>query len=143
MKFARQSQFLQEEFELAELVFDSAKQGNAVAGIRGSVAIARQLLYQAGSVCIDMCMQPTPGSDVVVLIGQLLDSKRPDHGIKDIPVHLLCEGNAISRKTTNDVGEFEFGIESPQELQLSFGITGRRKLIVPIPSSKTNESTIV
>lgn len=134
MKFAQQ--LAKEEFEVAELVFDSARQP-LVAGVRATAAVARQLLYRAGSVCIDMCMHPKPGSDAIVLIGQLLDSKRQDHGIKDIPVHLICDGDTISRKTTNQVGEFEFGIETPLELQLSFGIAGRRKLIVPIPGVKS------
>lgn len=133
MKFAQQ--LAKEEVEVAEIVFDSANQP-PVAGVRATVAVARQLLYRAGSVCIDMCMQPKPGSDAVVLIGQLLDSQRQDHGIKDIPVHLLCDGDTISRKTTNHVGEFEFGIETPVDLQLAFGIAGHRKLIVPIPGLK-------
>ena len=141
MKFAQQSQF-GEEFEIAELMFDSAAQAVTAEGTRGSTGIARQLLFQAGSVCIDMCMQPKLGSEAVVLIGQLLDSKHPDHGIKNISVQLLCEGNAISHKKTNDMGEFEFGIEGPQDLQLAFGIAGRRKLIVPLPSSRANEPTI-
>ena len=80
-----------------------------------------------------MCIQPKPGSDAVVLIGQLLDSRHPDHGIKDIQVQLLSEGTAISNKKTNATGEFEFGIDCSQDLQLSFWITGRRKLVVPLP----------
>ena len=133
MEFGKQSRASDEKFEVAELVFDSAEQGKRD-GVRGSAAVARQLLYQAGSVCIDMCMQPRPGSEEVVLIGQLLDSNRPDHGIKDIPVRLLQDGDTISRKTTNHVGEFEFGIEAPQDLELAFGIAGRRTVIVPVPS---------
>ena len=142
MKFANQPQsWAREEFDVAELVFDS-DQHSPAAGVRGSATIARQLVYRVGSICIDMCMQPKPGSDAMVLIGQLLDSKHPDHGIGDIPVHLLCEGGMISRKRTNTVGEFEFGIESPQALQLSFGIAGRRKLIVPLPSTKDNSQLV-
>ncbi|HSS97803.1 MAG TPA: hypothetical protein VLK33_12270 [Terriglobales bacterium] len=131
MTFAEQSNSV--EVAVAELIFDSATQAGATEGTRGTAPIARQLLFQAGTLCIDMCVQPKPGSDAVVLIGQLLDSRHPDHGIKDIPVQLLCEGTAISNIKTNEVGEFEFGIECPQDLQLSFGITGRRKLVVPLP----------
>jgi hypothetical protein len=132
----RQGSCSMENFELAELVFDSAAQGNT-AGVRASAAIARQLLYKAGSVCIDMHMQPKPGSDSVVLIGQLLDSKRPDQGIKDTPVRLLCDGDTISHQKTNHVGEFEFGIEPLNHLQLAFGIAGRKTVIVPVPDTKT------
>ena len=136
MNFAKQSNSGQ-EVELAELIFDSTKQSTATEGTRSTAAVARQLLFQAGSLCIDMCVQPKPGSDIVVLIGQLLDSRHPDHGIKDIPVQLLCEGHTISDDKTNDVGEFEFAIECRQDMQLSFGIAKRRKLIVPLPTAST------
>jgi hypothetical protein len=135
MTFAEQSN--SGEFAVAELIFDSAKQAGTTEGTRSTSPIARQLLFQAGSLCIDMCVQPKPGSDAVVLIGQLLDSRHPDHGIKDIQVQLLSEGTAISNKKTNAAGEFEFGIDCSQDLQLSFWITGRRKLVVPLPVAPT------
>jgi len=118
--------------ELARLVFDSAQQALA-AGVRGGYASARQLLYKSGSVCIDMRMQPKPGSGSVLLIGQLLDSTRPTHGIGDVPVSLLSEGDALSHKKTNDVGEFDFGFEGLRHVQLVFGIGERRTLVVPVP----------
>jgi hypothetical protein len=126
-----------EQTDVATLVFDSSKQAGPVDGIRGTAAVARQLLFQAGSLCIDMCMQPRPGTDAIVLVGQLLDSRHPEHGMRNIPVQLLCEGNTISDKKTNDLGEFEFGVQSQHDMQLSFGIAGRRKLVVPLPLAPT------
>jgi len=123
-----------EKFELATLVFDSSKVALA-AGVRGGYASARQLLYKSGSVCIDMHMQPKPGSESVVLMGQLLDSTRPAHGIGDVPVSLLCEGDTLSRKTTNQVGEFEFGFGAVRDVQLVFGIGESRLLVVPVPNA--------
>jgi len=124
--------------ELASLVFDSTLQPIA-AGMRGSSAVVRQLLYKSGSVCIDMRMQPKPGSDAVVLMGQLLDSAKPDHGVSGIPVSLLCEGDTVSRARTNDVGEFDFGFTALDHLQLVFGIGGNRTIIVPVPDAKSAE----
>lgn len=66
-------------------------------------------------------------------MGQLLDSARPDHGIRDILVSLLCEGDTVSRKRTNDVGEFDFGLAELKRLQLAFGLTESRTLVVPVP----------
>ena len=123
-----------QKFELATLVFDSSKVVT-LAGVRGGYAPARQLLYKSGSVCIDMQMQPKPGSDSVVLMGQLLDSSRPAHGIGDVPVSLLCEGDTLSRKTTNQVGEFEFGFGAVRDVQLVFGIGESRLLVVPVPNA--------
>jgi hypothetical protein len=119
--------------EMANLVFDSAEQA-LVAGVRGSAASARQLLYKLGSICIDLRVQPTPGADSVVLVGQLLDSTRPTHGIGDILVSLLSQGSAISHKKTNDFGEFDFGFESQSETQLAFGIEKSRTIVVPVPN---------
>jgi hypothetical protein len=118
--------------ELARLLFDSALQPIAL-GVRGGSPIVRQLLYRSGSVCIDMRMQPTPGSDSVVLMGQLLDSSKPDHGVSGIPVSLLCGGDTVSRGQTNDVGEFDFGITALDRLQLVFGIGASRTIVVPVP----------
>src|SRR5208282_4632556 len=122
--------------ELARLLFDSALQPMA-AGMRGSSAVVRQLLYRSGSVCIDMRMQPKPGSDSVVLMGQLLDSAKPDHGVSGIPVSLVCAGDTVSRGRTNDVGEFDFGITALDHLQLVFGIGGSRTIIVPVPDGES------
>ncbi len=120
--------------ELANLVFDSAEQG-LLAGVRGQSASARQLLYKLGSICIDLRVQPTPGSDSVVLIGQLLDSTRPTHGISDILVSLLSKGAAISHKKTNNFGEFDFGFEALRETQLAFGLETSRTIVVPVPDA--------
>jgi hypothetical protein len=120
------------KLELAQLLFDSALQPIAV-GVRGSSPAVRQLLYRSGSVCIDMRMQPKPGSDSVVLMGQLLDSAKPDYGVSGISVSLLCSGDTVSKGQTNDVGEFDFGLTALDHLQLVFGIGNSRTIIVPVP----------
>jgi hypothetical protein len=124
------------KLELARLLFDSAFQPIAV-GVRGSSPVVRQLLYKSGSVCIDMRMQPKPGSDSVVIMGQLLDSAKPDHGVSGIPVSLLCQGDTVSRGKTNDVGEFDFGITALDHLQLVFGIGDSRTIVVPVPDGES------
>jgi hypothetical protein len=119
------------KLEVAKLVFDSTLQPLAV-GVRGSPAV-RHLLYKSGEVCIDVHTQPKPGSDSVVLIGQLHDSTKPDRGISGIPVSLLCDGDTVSRGRTNDVGEFDFGLTALDHLQLVFGVGGSRTIVVPVP----------
>jgi len=120
--------------ELAQLVFDSNETPYRD-GLRGSSGVARQLLYKAGSICIDMRMQPTPGSNAVVLVGQLLNSSRPDHGIGEIPVTLISKGDAISQKRTNRFGEFDFGADALEDAQLIFGLGTRQNIIVPVPDT--------
>jgi hypothetical protein len=121
------------KLDLAILQFDSDRQ-LMVAGLRSSGhASARQLLYKSGTVCIDMRMQPTPGSESTLLIGQLLDSMLPGHGIGGIPVSLMSKGNTVSRKQTSPNGEFDFGLKDSTEVQLVFGIGDSRTIVVAVP----------
>jgi hypothetical protein len=122
------------KLELAMLVSDSALQPVA-AGVRGSYPV-RQLLYKSGNICIDMRMQPRPGSDSMVLMGQLLDSANPDHGLGGVAVSLLGAAGTVKRNKTNDVGEFDFGIDALKHLQLVFGMGKRRTIIVPVPDGE-------
>ena len=72
----------------------------------------------------------------MVLTGQLMDSMMPTHGISGVPVSLLCDGNTLSRKQTNDFGEFDFGFEAPHDVQLAFGLDNNcRTLVVPVPDT--------
>jgi hypothetical protein len=120
---------------MATLIFDSAEQAVA-AGIRGTAPCARQLLFRSGSVCVDMRIQPKPGTEGVVLVGQLMDSLHPSHGLGGVPVSLLCGGDTVLHKKTNDVGEFDFGFEDPRDLQLAFGLANRNVLFVAVPDAK-------
>lgn len=124
------------KFEIARLLFDSALQP-VTAGVRSTASVVRQLLYRSGSICIDMRMQPKPGSQLMVLIGQLLDSAKPDHGISGIPVSLLCKGDTLSQSRTNDVGEFDFGVTAADHLQLVFGMADTRNIVVPVPDGES------
>jgi len=123
------------KLDLAVLQFDSLLQPLAV-GVRSGHNSARQLLYKSGSVCIDMRMQPTPGSESIVLIGQLLDSMDPGHGIGGIPVSLLSKGDTVSRKQTNQDGEFNFDLDSIPDMQLVFGVSDNRTIVVAVPQGR-------
>jgi hypothetical protein len=125
------------KLDLAVLQFDSEREP-LVAGVRSGHGSARQLLYKSGSVCIDMRMQPTPGSESIILIGQLLDSLNPGHGISGIPVSLLSKGDTVSRKETNNAGEFDFGLNLQRELQLVFGIGESRTIVVSVPDGMSS-----
>jgi hypothetical protein len=122
------------KLDLATLQFDSDQQPLA-AGMRSGSASARQLLYRSGSVCIDMRMEPTPRSESIVLVGQILDSMNPSHGLGGVPVSLLSKGDTVSRKRTNDNGEFDFGLELGRDMQLVFGIERTRTIVVAVPET--------
>jgi len=120
---------------VAQLAFDSFHQPGA-AGLRGSSgAVPRQLLYKCGTLCIDMRLEPKPGSNYVVLVGQLVDAKKPLEGYDAVPVSLLSEGDKLSETKTNQFGEFHFGFESVKHMQLFFGIE-RSAVLVPLPEGQ-------
>jgi hypothetical protein len=134
-KLQREARFPSGKLELAVLQFDSDRVALAP-GVRSGHASGRQLLYRSGSMCIDMRMQPTPGTESVVIVGQLLDSKNPDHGIGGIPVSLLARGDTLSRKRTNEDGEFDFGVETVRNMQLEFRMNEHRTIVVAVPESQ-------
>jgi len=122
--------------EVAKLAFDShARKG--LAGTRGSsVGVPRQLLYKCGTLCIDIRLEPKPGSNYVVLVGQLIDAQEPLHGSNDISVSLFGSEDKVSETSTNKFGEFYFGFQSAKHMQLFFGMESRA-LMVPLPETHT------
>jgi hypothetical protein len=130
------------KLDLAILQFDSDRQPLA-AGMRSGQGAARQLLYKSGSLCIDMRIQPNLGSESIVLIGQLLDSMNPGHGIGGIPVSLLSKGDMVSRKQTNEAGEFDFGVEPGRDMQLVFGIGESRTIVVSVPEGGDSSNRVM
>jgi hypothetical protein len=129
------------KLDLATLYFDSDRQPLAD-GMRSAHATARQLLYKSGSFCIDMRIEPTRRSASIVLMGQLLDSMHPGHGISGAAVSLLSKGTTLVRKQTNAAGEFDFGLEPRGNMQLVFGIGNSQTIIVSVPdvTVRTNPS---
>jgi hypothetical protein len=121
----------------AQLVFDSEHR-NWMTPVRGDCIPARQLLYKAGSVCIDMHIQPKLGSISAFLTGQVLDSKRPNRIMRGVSVSLWSAGSPISHMRTNDFGEFNFGVAPLRDLHLAFGIGTRKTLMVAVPDMQAN-----
>jgi hypothetical protein len=123
-------------FDIAQLTFDSFQQFG-LAGIRGaSSSVPRQLLYKCGTLCIDMRLEPKPGSSHIVLVGQLVDAHKPLKGFEDVSVSLLSHGDKLSETTTNQFGEFHFAFESVKHMQLFFGIE-QSSVVVPLPDSES------
>jgi hypothetical protein len=123
----------QEGIEIAKLAFDSFREQVTAERGPGS-AMPRQMLFKCGTFCVDVRLEPKPGSNYMVLLGQVIDAKKPLKGFDQVQVSLLCHGDKVSETTTNQFGEFHFGFESVKPTQLFFGMQ-RKALVVPLPQA--------
>lgn len=132
--YALMQQSAPEGLAIATIAFDSLQ--HELVGERGSVAqTPRQLLFKCGTFCVDVRLEPKPGSNFVVLVGQVIDAKKPLKGFGQVPVSLLSQGDKVSETTTNQFGEFHFGFESVEHMQLFFGMQ-QKALLVPLPQGQ-------
>jgi hypothetical protein len=100
-----------------EVLFDSFLQP-AVAGARSVVIGTRQMLYRADPYQIDIQIEPKPGSNRLVITGQLLDLSNPGVIGRDIQVTLSNRRGNTVLAPTNQFGEFSGEIENSGDLEL-------------------------
>jgi hypothetical protein len=113
----------------AQLVFDSFRQP-VLAGVRSGALGSRCLLYQAGSVLIDLNLDLMAGTGHIALQGQVLDSKTKDKGIEEIPVMLQSGQEMIAHTETNEFGEFELECDARKSLQVSVAINPHKNVMI-------------
>src|SRR5947209_8035598 len=88
-----------------ELLFDSLAQPLA-AGVRASVASARQLLYRVGTLYVDMRVDSELNSERAALVGQMLDSAHPGPPVSAVPVIRRDGRKSVASTMRNSNGEF-------------------------------------
>jgi hypothetical protein len=107
-----------ESQSLIEVLFDSLLQP-AVAGARSIVIGTRQMLYRADPYQIDIQIEPQPGSNRLVITGQLLDLSHPGVIGRDIQVTLSNRRGNTVLVAANQFGEFSGELENSGDLELS------------------------
>ena len=107
-----------ESQSLVEVLFDSFLQP-ALAGTRSVAMGTRQMLYKADPYQIDIQLEPKPGSNRIVVTGQLLDVNNPGVIGRDIQVTLSNNRGHSIIAATNQFGEFSAEIENSGDLELS------------------------
>lgn len=113
--------------QIAKLVFDSFRQP-LPEGIRNIGPRARQLLYRAGKFAIDLRLDSGP--DRASLVGQVMDSTRPDQGVADVPVTLFKSRTRVVKTVTNRLGEFHFEFDDPNGLRVWIGVDQERPVFI-------------
>lgn len=116
---------------VAQLLFDSFA-AHQTSGTRSAVSTTRQLLYGAGEYHVDLRIEPQDDTEKVALIGQILNSKKPEEGISAAPVLLLKKQVVRGLSITNRFGEFHMLCELEQGLHLRFKLPQDTELSLPV-----------
>lgn len=109
----------------AELVFDSFRQP-PLAFVRGTTSSSRRLVHQAQPFVIDLRLETV--RDRLYLIGQILNSEKPDEGVHGVDVLLLDGEELVGTTKANSSGEFELQSERDRDLRLFINIRGHRAI---------------
>jgi hypothetical protein len=129
----RPSSLLQRVMQAARLVFDSFLQP-LPDGIRTSQLPTRRLVYEAGGLMADLWIEPKTDSRRTALVGQLVDSAKPDRRLDRIPIVLSGQKGPIAFATTNEFGEFHFDFDFESMLTLEMEPNGYQWVSVELPS---------
>jgi CheY-like chemotaxis protein len=120
----------------ARLIFDTF-QDALCAGVRNAPVRSRHLLYAAGTLQVDLWIEPRAGSDHVTVTGQILDTALPDRRYSSVPIALQgCDG-VVANTTSNEFGEFhlDFDFEPGVSLDIKMNPTSLVTLSLPKNSS--------
>lgn len=117
----------------AALTFDSFAQRLPV-GIRSGNATARQLLYEAEGLTIDLRIDKQVNSKALSIVGQVLDARTLRLAHEPVPIALLDrQGKPVQRTATTGFGEFHLEVPSDADLQLAIEVDAHRSVRIPLP----------
>lgn len=117
---------------IASLLFDTFAQPLA-AGVRSAGLTARQVLYEAGGIAVDLRLESHPGSDQVHAIGQVQDRSSRAFLRPHLPVGLQDQAGATLKQVfTNEFGEFQFEFARDQVARLAIEIDALRTIQIPL-----------
>src|SRR6266700_6252560 len=128
----RPSSVLRRVTQAARLVFDSFLRP-LPDGIRISQLPARRLVYEAGSLMADLWIEPKTDSRRTALVGQLVDSAKPERRFDRIPLVLRGQKGPIALATTNEFSEFDLVFDFEPTLTLVMETSRYQSVSVALP----------
>jgi hypothetical protein len=114
----------------AILAFDSLRTA-AIPGIRSIANAPRQLLYRAGSLCIDLQIE-SPADGAASVVGQVMDSRLAGQASKPFRVWLAREKQFLQDTVTTESGEFQFELESTDGVELCIAPSPDREIRISL-----------
>lgn len=129
----RAREALRRVMNAARLVFDSFLQPMP-AGVRSVSQLPfRQLVYRSGSLMADLWLEPQTESNVA-LVGQIVDSNKPDRPLDLTSVVLHGPKGRIAYATTNQFGEFHLSFDFEPSVTLEIEVGGSQWVSAALPS---------
>ncbi|HJT70067.1 MAG TPA: hypothetical protein VJ731_07705 [Terriglobales bacterium] len=136
LEFAAHSFEKSKQPVLAKLVFDTLARP-ALAGVRSAAAAARQMVFEADGLAVDLRFDGPGLSRTIFVTGQVLDRRVPRAAVENSPVILwTAKGMALAETRTNAFGEFNLELEPQHNLRLSIQVVGRALIRIPLASLK-------
>jgi hypothetical protein len=124
-----------EKWTLASLLFDSVSQP-LLAGVRSSAATARQLVYEAEGLVVDLRFDRLVPSGMLSAVGQILDKRVPRKLLSGSPVVVWTDdGQLVATTEANGFGEFQLEFAPQDRLRLTARV-GRRRVHIPLTNLK-------
>ncbi len=122
---------------VASLIFDSQAQP-AVAGVRSTETMNRQLLYEADNYSIDVQIslseEPRAG-----LVGQILRKDDTEfESVSRIPLDLIREGETVRSTLTSETGEFSINEVDFGEYDLRIDLVDVSITVAGLPVAQLN-----
>ncbi len=94
----------------------------------------RRLVYEAGNLMADLWIEPKTDSRRTALVGQLVDSAKPDRRLDRIPIVLRGQKGPIALATTNEFGEFDLDFDFEPTLTLEMETSRYQWVSLALPS---------
>ena len=114
-----------------KVLFDSFLQP-VFEGARSAGTTTRQMLYRADPFQIDVHLEAKPGSNRILVTGQLLDLSNPGIIAPGTRVLLSNMRGHVIHTAANQFGEFSGEIENSGDLQLTFVSPGGKPIVISL-----------
>jgi len=125
---------------LASLLFDTFAQP-LPAGIRSGAAVARQLVYEAEGLTVDLRLDSQPHSGKVLVVGQVLDKRHPRVSPSGVSIALwTTNGQPFLEVGPNESGEFHLEFDAQDDLRLLIDVAGRKTIRIPLAHLATGNT---
>lgn len=135
LEFTAKKDFQAEKWSLANMRFDSFSQP-LLAGVRSSAATARQVVYEAEGLTVDLRFDLVVPSGKISAVGQILDSHIAREPLTGAPVVVWTQnGQLVATATANAYGEFQLEFEAQDDLRLTARV-GDRRVRMPLVNLK-------